>query len=262
LVNQPQPEYSGTAQIAPGTDSQKIEAALNLYTLGAPWSTATADPHLASVAVKGENTGGEDQSGTRTYTVKSGDTLSGIATTYHLKTASLLVANPDLQQASLIQTGQQLVIPEKDASSDQLAAVAKKVTVHLASVSSSTIPTSGSYTRPVAYQYISQDFSGAHPGLDLVAPYGTPIYAAKAGCINVMSGGWSGGYGNHIDEDLGGGYMARYAHMETFAEGLQVGSCVNAGDLLGYVGLTGRTTGPHLHFELRYQGTPIRPPFH
>lgn len=113
--------------------------------------------------------------------------------------------------------------------------------------------------KPVDYQYISQEFSSSHPGLDLVAPFGSPITAAASGCVVSTSGGFNGGYGNLTIEDIGDGYTLRYAHQERFADGIQAGSCVTAGQLIGYVGLTGHTTGPHLHFELRRNGIAVRP---
>ena len=119
----------------------------------------------------------------------------------------------------------------------------------------------GGLLAPVPYQYISQPFSAVHPGEDLVAPYGTPIHSVAQGCIVSTTGGWNGGYGNLVIEDLGNGLTARYAHMLGFADGVEDGACLPAGTLLGYVGLTGNTTGPHLHFELRQNGVPIRPPF-
>lgn len=125
------------------------------------------------------------------------------------------------------------------------------------------VPTSSDPTvlvKPFAYIYISQDFNAySHPGLDLVAAYGTPIVAVAAGCFVTASGSYNGGYGNLLIEDIGNGYTVRYAHLQRFADNIMSGTCVDAGQLIGYVGLTGRTTGPHLHFELRHYGVPVRP---
>ena len=117
--------------------------------------------------------------------------------------------------------------------------------------------------KPFDYSYISTDFNiYSHPGLDLVAPFGTPITAEASGCILSTTGGWDGGYGNLTIEDIGNGYTIRYAHQLGFAQGIRPGACVDAGQLIGYVGLTGHTTGPHLHMELRRYGIPVRPNFH
>jgi murein DD-endopeptidase MepM/ murein hydrolase activator NlpD len=94
-----------------------------------------------------------------------------------------------------------------------------------------------------------------HAGLDLNSPAGAPIYAAAAGTVVVASE--QGGYGMAIAIDHGGGIATLYAHQSAFA--VNVGTEVETGDLIGYVGSTGFSTGPHLHFELRLDGQPVDP---
>jgi hypothetical protein len=96
-----------------------------------------------------------------------------------------------------------------------------------------------------------------HTGVDWAAPTGTPIYAAYAG--TVASAGVAGGYGNLVALSHPGGKQTRYAHMSRFADGLAVGKPVAAGELIGYVGTTGNSTGPHLHFEVRIGDAPVDP---
>lgn len=97
-----------------------------------------------------------------------------------------------------------------------------------------------------------------HPGLDIGAPEGTPIYAAASGTVVLMqSEAESGGYGNYTCIDHGGGLSTCYAHQSSFATSL--GASVNQGELIGYVGNTGFSTGPHLHFEVRVNGEPQDP---
>lgn len=144
----------------------------------------------------------------------------------------------------------------------QQQAVQEKALVTTAPPTSGSVPNPGGFRSPVAYQYISQSFNFyTHPGEDLVAPYGTPIYATKSGTIQASETGWNGGYGMMLIEDLGSGYTARYAHLLSVASGIQTGSVVQAGQLLAYIGMTGRTTGPHLHFELRKNSIPFDPGF-
>ena len=102
-----------------------------------------------------------------------------------------------------------------------------------------------------------QNFSSHHSGIDLIAPFGSPVRAAAAGTVIFV--GWNGGYGNMVDVLHGTNIVTRYAHLAGFLYGLHAGMPVQAGDLLGVVGLTGHTTGPHLHFELRIGGKPIDP---
>jgi lysostaphin len=94
-----------------------------------------------------------------------------------------------------------------------------------------------------------------HQGQDIGAPSGTPIKAAKAG--RVIKAGGSGGYGNLILVDHGGGIVTAYAHQSRFATG--EGAQVQQGQVIGYVGSTGHSTGPHLHFEVRVNGAQRNP---
>lgn len=96
-----------------------------------------------------------------------------------------------------------------------------------------------------------------HTGVDWAAPVGTPVFAAFAG--TVKSAGDGAGYGNLIQISHPGGRETRYAHLQKFATGIIAGKPVAAGELIGYVGTTGNSTGPHLHFELRIAGAPSDP---
>jgi murein DD-endopeptidase MepM/ murein hydrolase activator NlpD len=88
----------------------------------------------------------------------------------------------------------------------------------------------------------------AHTGVDWAAPIGTPIYAAGNGTIEKM--GWEGGYGRYIRMRHANGYETAYGHMSAFAKGIDVGKTVRQGQIIGFVGSTGLSTGPHLHYEI------------
>ena len=96
-----------------------------------------------------------------------------------------------------------------------------------------------------------------HKGVDWAAPTGTPIYAAMDGRVSFR--GVRGGYGNYVKLDHANGLATAYAHMSRFAGGLRAGDRVRAGDVIGYVGSTGMSTGPHLHFELHADGRAVDP---
>lgn len=104
---------------------------------------------------------------------------------------------------------------------------------------------------------ISQYFSGGHPALDIAAPYGSPLHAVESGTVVVAAFGWNGGYGTMVDIDHGNGYVSRYAHMSTLA--VEKGQYVAKGQYLGNVGVTGITTGPHVHFEILFKGVKVNP---
>lgn len=100
-------------------------------------------------------------------------------------------------------------------------------------------------------------YSKMHTGLDFAAPRGTPIYAAGDG--RVVYAGVKGGYGNYIKIRHYAGLETAYAHMKGFKRGLKSGSRVKQGEVIGYVGTTGRSTGPHLHYEVVVSGRQMDP---
>lgn len=94
-----------------------------------------------------------------------------------------------------------------------------------------------------------------HKGIDLAAPTGTPIYATADGIIDRAE--WFSSYGLFVEIDHGAELETRYAHMSRLA--VAEGQWVSKGDLIGYVGSTGRSTGPHLHYEVRVSGVAVNP---
>lgn len=94
-----------------------------------------------------------------------------------------------------------------------------------------------------------------HNGIDFSAPRGTPVYATGNG--KVVTAASDHGYGRHIEIDHGYGYVTRYAHLSKFAT--KKGKKVKRGDLIGYVGNTGASTGPHLHYEVIKNGVNVNP---
>ena len=124
----------------------------------------------------------------------------------------------------------------------------------------------GSFIWPVAsYVYVSSRFGQRvhpitgeiknHTGIDIASNQGTTIYAADGGTITLAA--WNGGYGNCVMIDHGNGYVTLYGHMSSIA--VSQGQTVSQGDTIGYVGSTGNSTGPHLHFEVLKNGTRIDP---
>jgi murein DD-endopeptidase MepM/ murein hydrolase activator NlpD len=121
---------------------------------------------------------------------------------------------------------------------------------------------------PLEFRRISSVFSSgrfhpilrrvrAHPGIDYAAGMGTPVRAVGDGVI--ARAGWGGGYGNVVEIRHMRGYASRYGHMRGFAPGIRPGVRVRQGQLIGYVGTTGLSTGPHLHYEFHMDGRPVDP---
>ncbi|MCP5424389.1 MAG: peptidoglycan DD-metalloendopeptidase family protein [Gammaproteobacteria bacterium] len=96
-----------------------------------------------------------------------------------------------------------------------------------------------------------------HRGVDYAAPTGTPVWASGAGVVETL--GRQGGYGNCIVLRHGQRYTTLYGHLSRFRQGLRRGSSVESGEVIGYVGMTGLATGPHLHYEFRIDGRHVDP---
>lgn len=132
-----------------------------------------------------------------------------------------------------------------DALENGLASVPQVSPAHVAYVSSS-------------YGYRADPFTGGaafHAGLDFPGPMGSPIYAAAKGRVTFV--GQKAGYGNCVEITHGNGLMTRYGHLSGFRA--HVGEEVDAGALIAAMGSTGRSTGPHLHFEVRVNDRPVNP---
>ena len=114
-------------------------------------------------------------------------------------------------------------------------------------------PTDGFISSPYGLRFGGAEF---HQGIDIAADTGTPITATADGVVTAA--GWSGsGYGNMVDIDHGNGVMTRYGHASAVA--VTAGEQVRRGQIIAYVGSTGHSTGPHLHYEVRLNGQPVNP---
>jgi murein DD-endopeptidase MepM/ murein hydrolase activator NlpD len=111
-------------------------------------------------------------------------------------------------------------------------------------------PVSGPVTSPFGWRW-----GRMHEGIDIGVAYGTPIHAAASG--RVIYAGWMSGYGNLVAIDHGNGMSTAYGHQSQIA--VSNGQTVSQGQVIGYVGCTGHCFGPHLHFEVRINGTPVDP---
>ena len=100
-------------------------------------------------------------------------------------------------------------------------------------------------------------YSRMHKGVDFAAPKGTPIYAAGDGVVE--RAGRNGGYGKYIRLRHNGSYKTAYAHLNAYAKGVKKGKRVRQGQIIGYVGTTGKSTGPHLHYEVMVNGKQVNP---
>jgi murein DD-endopeptidase MepM/ murein hydrolase activator NlpD len=192
------------------------------------------------------------------HKVLSGDTVFSIAKKYDTEAQKIVdfpfndFANP--QTFSLV-AGQTLIVPDGVKPLEIPRSPRRQVFVAQGPVQA--VPSSG-VTWPVR-GVVSQFATWYHMALDILAPVGTPIVAANSGTVSkVVTGGWDGGYGINLYVDDGNGTVTHYAHMSGI--NASVGQSVVAGrTVVGWVGMTGRTTGPHVHFEVIRNGSLVNP---
>lgn len=149
---------------------------------------------------------------------------------------------------------------EKEEQERKAAQEAAKRKKHQVTSRGSSLPRVSSYAFPLkSYSYVSSEYGSrwgtTHTGIDFAAPAGTHIYSWRSGTVTFA--GWSGGYGNFIIVDHGDGFVTRYAHCSKIA--VTKGQTVSQGQVIGYVGTTGNSTGNHLHFEVKVNGNFVNP---
>jgi hypothetical protein len=119
-----------------------------------------------------------------------------------------------------------------------------------------TLVTQKSVQKPLTNMKVNQNYSFFHPGLDLGSPVGEPVKSIRKGTV-VFAGYTRDGYGNNVVVDHGQGAQSLYAHLSSIE--VKAGQSVDMDTVLGRVGKSGRTTGPHLHLEVRVEGRNINP---
>ena len=187
------------------------------------------------------------------HVVRPGDTLSSLAAKFKAEISDI-VAHPmnNLESTDTpIAKGKQLIIPHGTKPY-----VPRQVAIYQGPVPASAARGSGYFVWPVS-GHITQQFWGGHRAIDVGAWTGAPIVAADSGYVVKASHGWNGGYGRMVMIDHGNGLVSLYAHMNTIY--VRQGENIAKGEQLGTMGNTGRSTGPHLHFEIRQQGTSRNP---
>lgn len=181
------------------------------------------------------------------------------------------LASSEAEQAALAESIEAYKA-ESEAEYDRIASEMQEVSNQIAALSAQAAangsvpmgdgtliwPTPSCTTNSSAYGWRIHPIYGTskfHAGEDIPASYGAEILAAASG--TVITAGWVSGYGNYTVIDHGGGMMTAYAHQSSFA--VSVGQTVTQGQVIGYVGSTGNSTGPHLHFEVYINGATVDP---
>lgn len=220
------------------------------------------------------------------YVVAKGDTLVSIAKHNDRTVATILEANNIRpEDAGKISPGTNLLIPQEDTShslawleadqraraeaaqkaAEQRAKLAKNRTSLVAATRTVrersnegfSGDSKGNFVVPIRHNGITRGVGRGHYGIDYRADVGTAVAAAAPGRVIETTHGWAGGFGISILVDHGSGMTTRYAHLSDIA--INPGDTVSQGQVIGYSGSTGRSTGPHLHFETRTGGRAINP---
>lgn len=202
------------------------------------------------------------------HIVQKGDTISGLAKKYDTQSSDILEFNA-LDTSSDIVIGMELIIPDGEpaatAPTKTEAKAAVKAVTKITSTSKkdddkkqeSTVATvSSSYKLPIRGSVLTQGVHGSN-GVDFGAPIGTTVTASLGGEVILAKkdGAYNGGYGNYIVIKHSNGTQTLYAHLSSVS--VSVGDSVNTGEVIAKSGNTGRSTGPHLHFEVRGATNPF-----
>ncbi len=191
------------------------------------------------------------------YNVQKGDTIKGIVLKYRADIDEVLQYNDLTLQSTLI-AGQTILIPDVELQTSVVAKAQIKGYVKDNRAHDTNGPDYGSYyIRPcdVDLCYHSQSLHG-YNGVDLAGPSGTKLYASAGGRVIVSRmGGWNGGYGNYVIISHDNGTQTVYGHMLKTL--VSVGQHVDRGQVIGSIGSTGNSTGPHVHFEIRGAKNPF-----
>lgn len=201
-----------------------------------------------------------------TYTIKSGDTLGALAAKYKVTEDDILDANDLETVEDLMQIGMDIVIPQdnlKLPTAPRRTSIVvnnnNRIKLSTASPDDGAAVGSGSLLWPTSSRIITQKFSRRHNGLDISGLQQNPgpdIYASDDGFVEIA--GWqAGGWGNTVVINHGNGLKTRYAHMATID--VEAGQNVSRGKVLGRIGNTGRSTGPHLHYTVYKNGVAVNP---
>jgi murein DD-endopeptidase MepM/ murein hydrolase activator NlpD len=150
--------------------------------------------------------------------------------------------------------GQDLIVP--DGKMPNVIPWSPTLYVQQTTPNAGNVAPTGMFIWPIS-GVITQRFSWYHTGMDIATAFGTPIHAADSG--KVIVAGWpdNSGYGNRVMIDHGNGFVTLYGHMSKIL--VSAGQTVNRGDVIGLEGSTGRSTGPHCHFEIRKNGVRVNP---
>jgi murein DD-endopeptidase MepM/ murein hydrolase activator NlpD len=200
------------------------------------------------------------------YKIKNGETLWDISSTYDVDVEKIAETN-GIDSPDKLKIDQEIIIPgvdkikltnnESKSNAGSSASAESSASTKLASRGGSSSSSSGSIwpLRGTITSRYGPRWGTTHKGLDIAAPTGTTVSAFMSGTVTFS--GWQGGYGNLVIINHGNGLQSYYGHNSKLL--VSSGQKVSKGQAISRVGSTGDSTGPHLHFEVRKNGTPVNP---
>ena len=260
VVRQGQSLWSLAAQY--GTSIEAIQEANGLESgalLRTGQQLVIPGPGVAAVAPTPRKTTAKLKPGTRVVTIRlyEGQTLWDVSQTYGVSIDEIVELN-GLSSPDYVRVGQRLKVPAREMASIAPRRVAQSLADSAVSVASSAAALAQGFIWPARGRLTSR-FGWRrwrhHDGIDIAAPYGTPVTAARDGVVAFA--GWYQAYGKALIIDHGNGLQTLYGHNSRLL--VRSGQRVTKGQLIAKVGSPGRSTGPHLHFEVRINGRPVNP---
>ncbi|MEK7606719.1 MAG: M23 family metallopeptidase [Patescibacteria group bacterium] len=227
--------------------ARKFSISINtvLWTNGlSPYSVIRAGQKLLILPVTGV-----------AHEIKKGDTIERIAKTYGVLPGEVLSFN-GIDPTVTLEVGQRLIVPGGVPYRAPTPVSRPPTAIPAPAVRPAPAPKVAGMLWPTESRRITQYFSWRHPALDIAAPKGTPIYASDDGVVIFVEQRYTG-YGWQVMVDHGNGLKTRYAHASKIY--VKKGQRVSKGDVLALMGSTGKSTGPHLHFEIYVSGRRVNP---
>ncbi|MFA5744608.1 MAG: M23 family metallopeptidase [Candidatus Paceibacterota bacterium] len=251
IANIPPPDQISVYVVRPGDTLSDIADMFNVSVNTIIWAnnlSSVRDIHQGDTLII------LPVSGTERIIVK-GDTLKSLAKKYNADANEIAQYN-GLDPLEPLTIGSTIIIPGGEIGTPAPSASPSKPSRTTSTSSNGSLQT-GYYRNPVPGGVISQGIHGKN-AVDIAAARGTPIHAAAGGTVIISrnNGGWNGGYGNYVVITHSNGSQTLYAHMTNAI--VSTGQSVSSGQIIGYVGSTGQSTGSHLHFEVRSASNPLR----
>ncbi|MCY4521220.1 MAG: peptidoglycan DD-metalloendopeptidase family protein [Caldilineaceae bacterium] len=192
------------------------------------------------------------------HRIVPGDTLSQLANVYGADINDIVSYGPNrlASSATQLRVGMDLMIPGGVKPLLPTASRGASINFNI-KAPTGALPATGIFVKPLDRSHITQGYWDAHKAIDYSSRTGAPIKTLDHGTVAYATYGWNYGYGNMVVVDHGNGYTSLYAHLSTVY--VRQGQAVRQGEVLGTLGSTGNSTGPHLHLELRLHGANVNP---